>query len=244
MASINGRRASICFSMECEVEAARRQNKNMEKIVLGRLQSRLKTQAHHERDRDVKEMTQPLTLPTGLPPTQFPPLTGVRPLLPFLFSSNPANTSPHPFTPPKSCVRTTLSNSCTSSPSTTCVANPTAFIHSPPNLAPVNAQYNGTSPGARNKKPIDPASGRRAIRHSGIAKVEVGVTTRKPAPWNMPAPPPMTMPSQMARTGLSVESLWRRESSWYSMVMYSRGLQPFVGGGSGRRGEGGRAGEE
>lgn len=61
--------------------------------------------------------------------------------------------------------------------------------------------YVPTHPPTRIRKPMAPASGRMAIRHSGIAKVEPGVATRTPAPWKRPAPPPMTIPSATATTG-------------------------------------------
>mmetsp|Transcript_59273 Transcript_59273/g.139931 ORF Transcript_59273/g.139931 Transcript_59273/m.139931 type:complete len:212 (+) Transcript_59273:134-769(+) len=69
-------------------------------------------------------------------------------------------------------------------------------IASPAAMAwPVSASHSPTWPGhwARNQPP--PTSGNRPMPVSGIASLERSLSTRSLAPWLMPMPPPMTMPS-------------------------------------------------
>ncbi|CKX60681.1 Uncharacterised protein [Mycobacterium tuberculosis] len=74
-------------------------------------------------------------------------------------------------------------------------ANPSAMASAPENGAPVRAACRPSAPGARDSKYTPPTSGMNPMPTSGIATLEVSVTTRVFACALTPTPPPITMPS-------------------------------------------------
>ena len=82
------------------------------------------------------------------------------------------------------------------------VATPSARQSAALIRAPVSASHTPDSPGRRGRNHPPPTSGKRPMPVSGMAKTVRSVATRQRQGSDRPTPPPMTIPSMTATTGL------------------------------------------